>query len=121
MSAARELHVELIVNRCVRATNGRVIGRIEEIRATSHSGAYYVSEYLIGAYALFERLAGWRIGRALLRTLRVRGKSYRVPWDKLDLSDPERPRLNCAVDELEPLVHETPPPRPGKRDPRAHA
>jgi hypothetical protein len=23
-----------------------------------------------------------------------------VEWDKLDLSDPERPRLRCAVDEL---------------------
>jgi hypothetical protein len=45
------------------------------------------------------------MGRALLSVLPVRGKrgGYRVPWNKLDLSDPLRPRLRCSVDELEPL------------------
>jgi hypothetical protein len=26
-----------------------------------------------------------------------------VPWDKLDLSDPEHPRLTCPIAELAPL------------------
>jgi hypothetical protein len=28
---------------------------------------------------------------------------YRVPWDQLDLADPDRPRLLCDVAELERL------------------
>jgi hypothetical protein len=31
----------------------------------------------------------------------------RIPWQHLDLSDPTRPRLLCAVSEL-PLLDETP-------------
>jgi hypothetical protein len=31
------------------------------------------------------------------------GRSYRVPWDKLDLADPEKPRLLCALADLETL------------------
>jgi hypothetical protein len=45
----------------------------------------------------------WLIGLRLLHWLGV-GKSnrgYRVPWDKMDLTDPEQPRLRCAKEELE--------------------
>jgi hypothetical protein len=31
------------------------------------------------------------------------GQGYRVPWDKLDLTDPEKPRLLCALADLETL------------------
>jgi hypothetical protein len=30
-------------------------------------------------------------------------RSYRIPLDKLDLSDPERSRLTCSVEELQAL------------------
>ncbi|HEV2835807.1 MAG TPA: hypothetical protein VGW58_10845, partial [Pyrinomonadaceae bacterium] len=60
----------------------------------------FVSEFLIGSYALLERLSVWRIGRAVLRTLHVRKDSYRVSWDQIDLSDPQRPQIKCGVDEL---------------------
>jgi hypothetical protein len=65
----------------------------------------YVTEYLVGFHALFERLAGWVIGRAILNTLAMKRSSrgYRVPWDQLDLSDPAKPRLKCAVADLEPI------------------
>ena len=56
-------------------------------------------------YALFDRLAAWRVGRALLRVLRVQPRhgGYRVRWNQLDLDDPDRPRLTCSVTELKPL------------------
>jgi hypothetical protein len=55
-----------------------------------------------------ERLAAWAIGRELLRLFgaKHKGGGYRVPWDKLDLSDPVRPRLTCKVEELAQLESE---------------
>jgi hypothetical protein len=41
----------------------------------------------------FPRLLGW--GK--------KSGGYRVPWDRLDLADPDRPRLLCDVGELEGL------------------
>jgi hypothetical protein len=98
----REVYVDLLLNRRVRALNGRVIGRIEEIKAEQSDGAWHVSEYLIGSFVLLERLAGHPLGRSVLRFFRLRRKDggYRVRWDQMDLSDPARPRLICRVEEL---------------------
>jgi hypothetical protein len=53
---------------------------------------------------VLERLAAWRIGRAVLRVVRAQRKEgYRIRWDQLDLTDPQRLRLMCEVDELMPL------------------
>ena len=105
----QEVQVELLLSRRVFALNGRPIGRLEEIQAELRGGACYVTEFHVGAYALFERLAAASIGRALLKMFGVtrKGGGYRVPWDKLDLSDPARPRLLCEVKELKPLEAET--------------
>ena len=67
-----------------------------------------VKEYHVGTYAAFERLSGWSLGRGVL-SLVPTGKrgGYRIPWNKLDLSDPLRPRLRCSVDELQPLETDT--------------
>jgi sporulation protein YlmC with PRC-barrel domain len=103
--AARELHFELLLNRRVFAMNGRAIGRLEEVRAEPRGSGLFVTEYLVGSYALFERLASAAIGRSILHTLRLakKGNGYRVAWQQLDLSDPLRPVLRCAVGELAPL------------------
>jgi hypothetical protein len=71
-----------------------VIGRLEEVRAEQRGADYEVREYLLGPGALLERLslAGRVFGRAR-RTLVAR-------WDQLDVSDPQHPRLTCAVDDL---------------------
>ncbi len=103
----QQLHVELLLGEKVFALNGKPIGRLEEIRTEVNRGHYFVSEFLVGNYAMFERLAAWRVGRAVLRVLGVgRREGYRIRWDQLDLSDPERPRLLCDVDELTPLRQE---------------
>jgi sporulation protein YlmC with PRC-barrel domain len=100
--ATQEIHAELLIGRRVRAMNGRVIGRVEEIRVKQESRGGFVEEFLTGSYGMLERLAGISIGRAILKTVGARRKnsSYRIPWDKLDLSDPNTPRLLCAVSEL---------------------
>jgi sporulation protein YlmC with PRC-barrel domain len=103
----RELHVELLLGEKVFAMNGVSIGRLEEIRTEVNRGQFYVTEFLVGSYAVLERLAAWRIGRAVLRVLRAQRKEgYRIRWDQLDLSDPQRLRLVCEMDELLPLRNE---------------
>ena len=102
----QELHLELLIGKRVFALNGQSVGRLEEVRAELNARGYcFVTEFLIGSYAFLERLAAWRMGRALMRTLHLRRKSgYRVRWEQLDLSDPRRPRLACEVEELAPLT-----------------
>ncbi|HEU4434682.1 MAG TPA: hypothetical protein VFR51_14960 [Pyrinomonadaceae bacterium] len=100
----RLVHAELLLGKKVLALNGQSIGRLEEIWAKMDRGQFFVSEFLVGSYAVLERLAAWTIGRAVLRVLGAkRDEGYRIRWDQLDLSDPERPRLRCSVDELMPL------------------
>jgi hypothetical protein len=93
------------VGKRVFGLNGRPVGRLEEVRAELDNRNYaFVTEFLIGSYAMLERLSVWRIGRAILRTLHVKREGYRVRWQQLDLSDPSHPRLKCAVDELATLT-----------------
>jgi sporulation protein YlmC with PRC-barrel domain len=102
----RQIHVELLLGKKVFALNGRSIGRLEELRTAKDRGHYFVSEFLVGEYAMLERLSAWSIGRALLRIFGAkREEGYRIRWDQLDLSDPKRPRL-LYVDELLPLKWE---------------
>jgi len=97
----QEIHLELLIGKRVFALNGRPLGRLEEVRAElNNRGDCFVSEFLVGSYAVLERLSLWRIGRAILRTVRVRKHGYRVHWEQLDLSDPQRPQLRCEVEEL---------------------
>jgi len=103
----RLVHAELLLGEKVLALNGQAIGRLEDIRTETNRGHYFVSEFLVGNYAALERLAAWSIGRALLRVFGAkRDEGYRIRWDQLDLSNPQRPRLLCDVDELMPLKQE---------------
>jgi sporulation protein YlmC with PRC-barrel domain len=103
--ARSEVRVELLLGKRVLALNGRSIGRLEEIHAATEGVSVVVTEFLVGSYAVLERLSALMIGRALLRVIgiRKRGGGYRIPWDQLDLSDPERPRLLCKTEDLFPI------------------
>jgi sporulation protein YlmC with PRC-barrel domain len=100
--SAQQIHAELLLGRRVRALNGRVIGRLEEIRVREQGRGWYVEDFRVGKYSLLQRLAGSSIARALLTLLGSRSKrsTYRISWEQLDLSDPQRPRLLCEVGEL---------------------
>lgn len=102
-----QIHVELLLGERVFALNGLPIGRLEEIRTEINRGHCFVSEFLVGHYAMLERLAAWRIGRAILRVVGAgRKDGYRIRWDQIDVSDPQHPRLLCEVEELMPLREE---------------
>ena len=97
----QNIHVELLVGRRVRDTQNRVIGRIECIHARLRGQDFVVAEYHLGPAAVLERLGisaagmiGWPLSREPLR----------VPWQHLDLSDAENPRLRCTLEELKAMT-----------------
>ena len=99
-----QINVELLLGKKVTGPNNSKIGRIEEIRAELRKGEAYITEFHVGSYAVFERFASLSIGRPILGLLGswVR-KSYAVPWNKLDLSNPAHPKLMCSATELKQL------------------
>ena len=92
----QNIHAELLLGRRVLDVNDRVVGRIRSIHARRRGHDFLVEEYLIGPAAILEVLG---ISTRRLVGLRLR-EPLRIPWQKLDLSDPERPRLRCAKEEL---------------------
>ena len=93
----KTVHLELLLGRVVRDPDGKKAGRIFAVRAELEGEDCVVREYLLGAAALRTRL-GLTAGR--LFGWSVRREPLRIPWDLLDLRDPKKPRLLCAVDEL---------------------
>jgi hypothetical protein len=97
----QKVHVESLQGRRVYDSEDKLAGRIASIHATWKGENCFVEEYRLGAAAFLERLGiytgrlvGWMGSREPLR----------VPWNQLDLSDPENPRLKCTIDELRKLA-----------------
>ena len=97
-----QIHVERMLGKRVFALNGRSVGRLQEIRASVDRNNCYVKEFIVGSYGMFERLSAMSIGRAIYALFHSDNRShgYLVPWNELDLSDPDRPRLRCEVNAL---------------------
>jgi len=93
-----EVRVDRLLGREVLTGNNQPAGRLEEFRAERRGGDYVVTAVVIGMAGLAERLG---VGVKLLFGRRVGG--YVARWDQIDLSDPDHPRLTCAVEELEKL------------------
>ena len=90
------IRLDRLVGRQVHTAGKRRVGRLEEFRAVRRGNSWVVTEYVIGAAGLTERLG---LGvRQILGKKQAGG--YVARWDQLDLSDPEHPRLTCPVEEL---------------------
>jgi hypothetical protein len=98
LESSDEIYLDCLLGREVFTTGGRRVGRVEEFRADKSGGEYVLSEYVIGAAGLFERLG---VGVKLLIGLRTGG--YVAAWDQVDITDPDRPRLTCPVEALRSL------------------
>ena len=98
-----DIKVELLVGTKVRDLDGRRVGRIEEIRVERQEEALLVEAYLIGASALIERLSARTLVRPIRRLLRARHiySVYKVLWQDMDLTDPERPVVRIAKRDLQ--------------------
>jgi sporulation protein YlmC with PRC-barrel domain len=86
----KTVRLELLLGKLVRDSEGAKVGRLFEVHAEMEGEDCVVREYELGAYGLLVRF-GISFGRR---------KPLRVPWDQLDLADPEHPRLRCRRDEL---------------------
>jgi hypothetical protein len=90
------IRLDLLLGREVRTANNRRLGRLEEFRAERREDRWEVTEYVIGAAGLLERLG---LGARLILGMKPFG-GYIVRWNQLDLSNPDRPKLTCPVAEL---------------------
>ena len=91
----QKIHLEQLLGKLVRDPEGARAGRIFSIRAEQEGEDCVVRDYDLGAAALLLNL-----GISIPRLTGPRGEPRRVPWDQLDLSGPEHPRLRCLLSEL---------------------
>jgi sporulation protein YlmC with PRC-barrel domain len=104
--SVREVLLSDLVGRTVLDVDGHKIGRIQELHAEielrDHGNEYVVREFHVGVFGAFEALAGIRFTRKAMRVFgRFSGyKSYSIPWQLMDLSDPEHPRARKKKSEL---------------------
>jgi hypothetical protein len=94
MSAS--VHLDRLIGRTILTGNNRPLGRLEECRAERRDDSWVITEWVIGSAGLLERLG---LGVRMVLGLHT-GTSFVARWDQVDISDPERPRLTCSVDEL---------------------
>ena len=101
-----ELHVERLLGCRVHDRDGKVLGRLEEIRVDEIDGELVALEFHIGAHAIVERLGGFALQLPFFNHLPVARFEYRVAWQLMDFSDPRRPRVTCRREELERVKRE---------------
>lgn len=90
------IRLDRIIGRRVRTANNRPFGRLEECRVERRGSEWVVTEWVVGPAGLLERLG---LGVRLIVGAGSSG-SYIIRWDQLDLTNPDRPRLACAIDDL---------------------
>jgi hypothetical protein len=104
----RELQYELLLSRKVTDSEGKTMGRLEEASAAMVGGECVVLDFHVGGFSGLERLGNVTLISRLIRTLGG-GRFYRtfvVPADQLDLSDPRHPRARRPMDEFQTLRSE---------------
>ncbi len=99
------VHAELLIGRNVRDVSGEHIGHIEEIEVEESGKDWVVRAYHVGVEAFMERLNFLTFGVPILHMLGIRRSSlgYIIPWDQMDLTDPEHPRAGVNKADLKKL------------------
>lgn len=95
MTAATEVRLERWLGRAVYDSEGRRVGRLEEVIAEREEDGWFVTSCHIGTAALFERLSAH-----ILKLPRSWNRGFIASWEQMDWSRPERPRLLCPRREL---------------------
>jgi len=92
-----KIHLQHLIGSAVQDTEGVRVGRVEAVHAHRTSDACLIDEYHLGSAAWLER-----IGISALRLIGwpSRKEPLRVPWQQLDISDPNHPKLRCTKAEL---------------------
>ncbi len=102
----RTVSLDQLVGRVVHDADGRRIGRIEELDAEivleRGGNEYVVTRFGVGHWGAFDRIASGHFVQQLVRRI-TRATSYvhyEIPWEWMDLSDPEHPRVTRAESEV---------------------
>lgn len=104
--SARTIALCDILGRTVRDSEGRPIGRIEELNAEidlhGDGNDYVVTSVSVGRFGWLDVIArGLFVQNLVRRVARLVGYTrYEIPWDWFDFGDPARPRLLRAAHEL---------------------
>jgi sporulation protein YlmC with PRC-barrel domain len=96
-----EAHVEHLLGRRVVDVDGRVLGRLEEMRAEIVDRETVVTEFHVGEAALLERIGEFVTQLPFFRYIPFARHGYRIPWNQFDLSNPRAPRVTVRADQLE--------------------
>lgn len=103
--SGREILLHHLIGRTVHDADGCAIGRIQELCAEielhEHGNEYVVREFHVGAFGVFEALMGSQFARRIAEVLRLgRSARYTIPWDLMNLDDPEHPRVTVSQSRL---------------------
>jgi len=102
--SAREVRLSRLTGRRVRDVDGRPVGRLHElvteIELRPGGRAYVVREIHVRSFGALDALTGSGFARHLFGRLPRVLRRYCIPWDWMDFSDPDRPRLTCGRDQL---------------------
>jgi sporulation protein YlmC with PRC-barrel domain len=98
----KELQLLEILGKKVVDCEGRYAGRLEEIEAERGENESLIESYFVVHRGLIDRIQTWALAAPIQKSIPVREKSrpYRVPWDQMDMSDPEHPRILVPQSEL---------------------
>lgn len=91
------IRLDRLVGRQVYTANNRRLGRLEEFHAEQQGTNWIVFRCSIGASGLAERLG--LAARLILGVPRATG--YIARWDQIDISDPDRLRITCPINQLQ--------------------
>jgi hypothetical protein len=102
---SRELRYDLLLDCKVIDSEGHSIGRLEEARAELIHGECRVVEFHVGGLSVLERIGSVALFGGLIRALGGSRfyRTYAVPADQMDFSDPKKPRVTRPVRELRAL------------------
>ena len=90
------LRADLVVGRKLRDRDGQVLGKIRELRIELEApGArdYVVRELELSPPSLLESLVGPQFATIAARWLGRKPRRFTLAWDRVDFSDPRKPRL----------------------------
>jgi sporulation protein YlmC with PRC-barrel domain len=87
-------NVDQLVGRRISSERGEKIGRVQAIEAEQVGDDWVITELRVGGQAALERFSAWMLHALLPHRWRPKPASlYRIPWDKIDLSDPKHLRM----------------------------
>lgn len=100
----REVHLREMLGVKVTDSEGRHIGRLEEIEVDRGKEFCRVNSYIVEHRGLLDRVSSWALTASIQAKLEKRGaRPYRVAWDQMDLTDPQNPRTLVPCELLERL------------------